>query len=286
MHNPSLDPSFAHLENLPSVNPGNLSKFVKMFVPLGQQTALPLRLCKSSWNEKEFARFYPHQWISGYYHFFLNGGCGPTYIHGRGLGILFKKLWIFQRREISFKAPVTPSADSNSRYRYIIGTRFSFPFFLIPHFPHFGETACPFPPDGAGFVVLAIIVASWGHFARPCLFTPLGGFPFSIHPITRWPSQPLILQPSSTRRRRWSICQGFWKSSQLDLLVGFSFSQLATLCQPLRLTFCSNCMILFAEFVIPEKKHWIRQKGYGEDSSPRKKLRHKLGSTSTAWRRS
>ena len=119
------------LDYFRSVNPRDLSKFkiskfVKMFVPLGQQTALPLCLCKSSWNVKEFARFYPTQWISGYYHFSLNGVCGSTYIQGRGLRILFKKLWIFQPREISFKPRVTPSADSNSRYRYIIATRFSF----------------------------------------------------------------------------------------------------------------------------------------------------------------
>ena len=116
----TLRPSFAQLifglfALSQSSQTFQMLKFVKMFVPLwvNRQLSLPLRLCKSCWNVKEFTCFYPTQWISGYYHFFLNGGCGSTYIQRRSRGILFKKLWIFRPSlAISFKPPVTPNADS------------------------------------------------------------------------------------------------------------------------------------------------------------------------------
>ena len=139
-----------------------------MLVPLGQQTA---RLCKSV---KEFARFSQRtQWISGYYHFFLNGVSGPTYIHGRSLGILFEKLRIFRQRAISFKPPVTANADSNSQHRFIIDNRKFHKMFCEFEIkvisPHFGETGCPFPVDGAA---LCFLPSLWPHeailpFCRP-----------------------------------------------------------------------------------------------------------------------
>ena len=130
------------------------------------------------------------------------GGCGPTYIHRRGLGILFKKLWIFQQhRQPRNFIQTTSYARSwqlwscDSLYRFIIDNcsdwMFSFlTFYKIvdSHFRHFGETGrLSFSAWWGGFVVLALIVASlilsWAHFARPKLFASLSVAHSPYHPL-------------------------------------------------------------------------------------------------------
>ena len=105
----------------------------------------------------------------------------------------------------------------DSQYHFIIDNRFLLNFtkcslFWLQHnshFPHFGETGCPFPLDGAA---LCFLPSLWPHEAILPAPDFLLQVPLPIHPIALSPSQPLILQPFLSRLKRWSICHGFQPS--------------------------------------------------------------------------
>ena len=130
------------------------------------------------------------QWISGYFHLFLNGG--PTYIQRRVVRIFIKKALNFQPSDASitspFKTPfrtaqeLTLSAHIIHKIYFLLKIHQMFPFppFYIIISPTLARRAVL---RWGGIVVLALILPSWGHFAS-LPFCPTGGFrcPFTLSP--------------------------------------------------------------------------------------------------------
>ena len=111
----------------------------------------------------------------------------------------------------------------DSQYHFIIDNRFLLNFtkcslFWLQHnshFPHFGETGCPFPLDGAA---LCFLPSLWPHEAILPAPDFLLQVPLPIHPIALSPSQPLILQLSYPDWRDGQFVMVFSLHFQIEIV--------------------------------------------------------------------